>query len=433
MTDLRITGKTEKQTIEAEQSVLGSVLQDDSVMDEIASLLEPRDFTVQTHRLIWKAMLYQYQHNEPTDIVTLTGLLEKYNRINEIPVTYLRELMESVPTTANVRYYANIVKSNAIRQRALEVAQRIIHITKERSIEDDEEYLQVIEKMVQEVRPGNLGEMKHLRDTRDDYFKYLKTKDDFIYTGFQGFDQWMGGIGRGWLYVLAGRPSVGKTAKMLQMAVGIAKQNVGDVLIFSQEMSREQLINRMIAPLTAINANRIRRKELSDSEFAKIEQAYDMLEQLPLHIQDARNVTIDEVRATARQVKRKRGKLAAIIVDYLTIMKIPQERGETRAQAIGKVTKAAKHIARELDCPFIMLAQLNRESKKEKEPGLEHLKESGDIEQDADVVEFLWHDPEYTDPNGKVIQSVIAKGRDVGVNKFRYLFKGYIQKFEELK
>ncbi|GAB7387403.1 replicative DNA helicase [Bacillaceae bacterium] len=401
-------------------------------MDELVGILEPRDFVIETHQLLWRAMVYQYERNRPCDYVTISQLLLKYDRTRDIPSSYLLSLTESVPSTANAKFYAQIVKSNAIRRRAIDAAQRIIQITQDRELEDDEEYLQTIERLIQEVRPGDAGEMKHIREIRQAYMEYLQQKDDFIFTGFQAFDRWMGGIGRGWLYVLAGRPSVGKTAKMLQMAIGIAKQNVGEVLIFSQEMKREQLLNRMIAPMTAIHANRIRRKELSELEMQKIEAAYDELEKLPLHIEDAKNVTIEEVRATARRIKRRYGRLGAIIVDYLTIMKIPQEKGETRAQAIGRVTKAAKQTALELDCPFIMLAQLNRESKKEKEPGLEHLKESGDIEQDADVVEFLWHNPEDVHPDGKVVQSIIAKGRDVGTEKFRYLFQGWIQRFKEL-
>src|SRR5690606_24785028 len=217
--------------------------------------------------------------------------------------------------------------------------------------------------------------------TRKEYFEYLEQKDDFIYTGFKAFDEWMGGIGRGWLYILAGRPSVGKTAKALQMAVGIAQQGAGEVLIWSQEMKRNQLLNRMLSPLSSVNSNRIRRKLIEPWERDKINVAYDTLESLPLHIEDAKNVTIEEVRATARKVKRKHGKLAAIMVDYLTIMKIVQQKGETRSQAVGHVTRTAKQIALELDCPFIMLAQLSRDGKDE--PKLEHLRDSGEIEQDA--------------------------------------------------
>jgi replicative DNA helicase len=217
---------------------------------------------------------------------------------------------------------------------------------------------------------------------------------------------------------------------MLQMMKGVAEQGAGEVLLWSQEMKRPQLLSRMMAGAANISSGRIRKKELDSSEMNRMNAAYDELEKLPIHIWDARNVTIEEVRATARKFKRKYGKLGAIVVDYLTIMNIPQHKGETRSQAVGYVTRTAKQIALELDCPFIMLAQLSRDGKDE--PKLEHLRDSGEIEQDADVVEFLWHNPDETHRDGKVIQSIIAKGRDVGVNQFKYLFKGWVQRYEEL-
>lgn len=419
------------QTIEAEQAVIGAVFLKNEVMDEISDMLQPRDFTTEAHELIWKAMRYQYERNRPNDIVTVVDMLQKYGRLEEIGgVSYLAKLANFSPTAANAKHYAEIVASRALRRRANEIGIQIANMSMDSEIEDDETLCQEIERITESLRPNVSADMKSLAEVRDDYFNFLSVKDDFINSGFPNFDEWMGGIGRGWLYILAGRPSVGKTAKCLQMMRGIAEQNAGHVLMWSQEMKRNQLINRMMAPATGISGNRIRRKEFDQFELDRLHKAYDHLEKLPLHIEDAKNVTIDEVRATARQFKRKYGKLGAIFVDYLTIMKIVQKKGETRSQAVGYVTRTAKQIALELDCPFIMLAQLSREGKDE--PKLEHLRDSGEIEQDADVVEFLWHNPDDTHKDGKVIQSIIAKGRDVGVNQFRYLFKGWIQKYEEL-
>lgn len=419
------------QTIESEQAVLGAVFLKNEVMDEISDMLHPRDFTTETHELIWKAMKYQYERNRPNDLVTIVDMLQKYGRLEEIGgVSYLAKLANSSPTAAHAKHYAEIVASRSLRRRANEIGMQIAQMSMDSEIEDDETFCQEIERVIESLRPNVSADMKSMAEVRDDYFAFLAQKDDFINTGFSNFDEWMGGIGRGWLYILAGRPSVGKTAKCLQMMRGIAEQDAGHVLMWSQEMKRNQLINRMMAPATGISGNRIRRKEFDQFELDRMHAAYDHLEKLPLHIEDAKNVTIDEVRATARQFKRKYGKLGAIFVDYLTIMKIVQKKGETRSQAVGYVTRTAKQIALELDCPFIMLAQLSREGKDE--PKLEHLRDSGEIEQDADVVEFLWHNTEDTHREGKVIQSIIAKGRDVGVNQFRYLFKGWVQKYEEL-
>ena len=422
--------------LEAETSVLGSILIDDAVMDEVIGVLEARDFSVTAHELIYKAMVYQYQHDRPIDVVTVSEMLTRYKRLDEIGgVTYLIKLSDSVPSTARAKHYAEIVHSRAIRRRGATIGKKIEELSLEGAFEDNEDYFSKVESLAMSIRPNVGGNMKHLSETKQDYMNYLQQKDDFILTGFRAFDVWMGGIGRGWLYILAGRPSVGKTAKMLQMAVGIARQNKGEVAIWSQEMRREQLMNRMLAAEAEVNASLIRRKDLNKRQLDEIKKAYERLEQLPIHIQDAKSVTIEEVKATAKQIKRKHGKLAAIIVDYLTIMNIPQSNGETWAQAVARVTRAAKGVATELDCPFIMLAQLNRASKqqKDKEPQLEHLRDSGAIEQDADVVEFLWEDPDDTVELGTVVQSTIAKGRDIGLNKFRYLFKPWIQTFEELE
>jgi replicative DNA helicase len=224
---------------------------------------------------------------------------------------------------------------------------------------------------------------------------------------------------------------------MLQLLHGMSTQEQGPCLVWSQEMKRPALLNRMNSRLTGISVNRFRQKKLDPDEWKRMEESYSHLEQLPILIADAKNVTIQEIRSTVKQAKRKYGKISGIFVDYLGIMNIPQPVGMTRAQAIGDVTKRAKQIAMELDCPFILLAQMNREGKKAIKPSLEHLRESGDLEQDADVVEFLWENPEDVDPGpihlgSKVIQSIIAKGRDIGVNEFRYLFKGWIQQFEEI-
>src|SRR5699024_7418534 len=190
--------------------------------------------------------------------------------------------------------------------------------------------------------------------------------------------------------------------------------------------------DRMISNLSGIPYNRIKNKELSPKQYGMVEEAYNKLEQLPIYIQDSSGVTIEEIRATARRFKRRYGDLAMVAVDYLQIMSIPQKRNETRAQAIGNVTTTAKSIAREMRCCFMMLSQMTRDSENFKKPQLSHLKESSSIEQDADVVEFLWHDPNDTEQQGKVIQQFIAKGRDIGINEFRLLFRGWKQQFTEL-
>lgn len=423
---------THLQAHEAEMAVLGSVLIRKEAMDEIADMLEPRDFSSDTHENIWRCMKSIHKTNISVDLVTLSTMLQRMELLERVGnVKYISELANFTPNYLNIKEYARIVQSRSYRKRAYEAGQKLMDLSINDNSEADEDFFDAIERPILAIRPNTSGDMRHISETRKEYFDYLATADDFIYSGFSSFDEWMGGYGRGWLVIKAGRPSVGKTAKVLQEAIAIARQNVGEVLIWSQEMKRNQLLNRMLPSVTGVNGIRIRKKILEPYELDKLHKGYDELEKLPLHIEDAKNVTIEEVRSTARQMKRKHGKLAAIIVDYLTIMRIVQQKGETRSQAVGYVTRTAKQIALEMDCPFIMLAQLSREGKDE--PKLEHLRDSGEIEQDADVVEFLWHNPDETSNDGKVIQCIIAKGRDIGVNQFKYLFKGWIQKYEEMK
>jgi replicative DNA helicase len=416
----------------AEQSVLGAIFLDQNCLDRIP-YLEPRDFSSQRHQKIFAVMRYLHEQNIPIDIVTVTQEYQKFNRVDDSggPV-YLTELARSCPTAANIEYYAQIVRSKALRRRGEAAGARIMQLSRE-DYDTDEEYFAAIEAVVSELRPQETGKMRSLSEVKKEYFTYLSTQAEYIPTGFKQFDEWAKGVWRGWLYVLAGRPSAGKTAKMLQMLYGIARHpDAGAVLLWSQEMGTTQIIDRWMAMTTAIPFARIKGKQLDDKELAIVKNRYETFERLPLFVQDSAGVTIEEVRATARQFKRKYGKIAVIAIDYLQIMKIPQRKGEHRSNAIGRVTTAAKQLARELDCVVLLLSQMNRDGENAGEPQLSNLKESGSIEQDADVVEFLWHDKDDTDPGGKVVQSLIAKGRDIGVNKFRLLFKNWIQRFEEL-
>ncbi|WP_121603798.1 DnaB-like helicase C-terminal domain-containing protein [Virgibacillus sp. Bac332] len=419
------------EDISAEQSVLGAVFLDANVLDDI-SFLEERDFRNPIHQQIYKVMKYLDRHDYPVDVVTVTEQYIKYKKTDQLDTSYFIKLAESCPTTANVVHHANIIRSKAIRRRGSEIGNKITDLARE-DFETDEEYFSAVESLAAEIRPDVKGKMRSLQETRQNYFNHLLDKSvEYIETGFPQFDGWAKGIYRGDLFISAGRPSVGKTAKLLQRAMGVAE--TGPVLIWSQEMDENQLKDRIVSNITGIGFNRIRNKELNPKQYALIEETYNRIEKLPIFLQDSSGVTIEEVRATARRFKRKYGDLAMVAVDYLQIMNIPQAKGQTRSEAIGKVTQAAKQIARELKCCFMMLSQMTRDSDKNpKKPTLSELKESGSIEQDADVVEFLWVDPQDTDSKGKVVQQFIAKGRNTGLNEFRLLFRGWKQQFIELE
>jgi replicative DNA helicase len=427
---IQINSIGDNSEITAEQSVLGAILLDANALDNI-TFLEDRDFALVRHQQIYKVMRQLEKRGKPVDFVTIADRFSDH--IESIGgVSYLSQLASACPTAANVEYYARLVRSKALERRTQNLGQIITGINRD-DFESDEEFFSQIENLVAEMRPKENAKMLSFSETKEKYFQHLAKKAEYIKTGFAQFDNWAKGLWRGWLFVSAGRPSVGKTAMLLQRLFGVAKQHDGVVLLFSQEMDDDSLKDRFLSQTTNINYQKIKSKTLSDQEKEMLKMGYEEFEYLPIFIQDSAGVTIDEVRATARQFKKKHGKIAAIAVDYLQIMNIPKIKGETRAEAIGRVTGEAKRIAREYNCCFIMLSQMSRDFEKSaSKPQLSHLKESGSIEQDADVVEFLWHDPNDMENGGKVIQQTIAKGRDTGLNEFRLLFKGWVQRFDEL-
>lgn len=417
------------ETSDAEQSVLGAIFLDPNVLDDI-HFLEDRDFLDARHQQIFRVIKWLDQRSKPIDITTVAEMYIQHNRSSELSISYITQLAAGVPTTSNITHYANMVRSKAIRRRGVVVADQIKELIHE-DFDSDEQYFAKVESLITDMRPQDNGKMQNFAETRRSYFEHLRSQNiDYMETKFPKFDGWAHGLWRGWLFVSAGRPSVGKTAMLLQRVMGVAQS--GPVLIWSQEMDDNDLKDRMISNMTGIPYAAITNKSLTPKQLGFVEEAYNQLEKLPLYIQDSSGVSIDEVRATARRFKRQYGEIAMIAVDYLQIMHIPQKGNETRAQAIGNVTGAAKQIARDMDCCFMMLSQMTRDSENFKKPTLAHLKESSSIEQDADVVEFLWHDQNDMDPQGKVIQQFIAKGRNIGINEFRLLFRGWKQQFVEL-
>ncbi|MDF2789246.1 MAG: helicase [Neobacillus sp.] len=414
----------------AEQSVLGAVFLDVTVLDDIV-FLEERDFSIVRHQQIYKVMRQLEKQGNPVDIVTVIDRFAKHGHVESIGgVSYLSQLANSCPTAANAEYYARIVRSKAIGRRARNMGDIISGMNRD-DYESDDEYFSTIEELVNEMRPHDNAKMLSFTETKAEYYTHLKTPAEFIKTGFNEYDKWAQGLWRGWLFISAGRPSVGKTAIALQRVYGVAKQKKGVVLVWSQEMKRNALKDRMLSAQTGIPFQKIKMKNLNPSEQTLLDRVYDSFEYLPIFMQDSSGITIDEIKATAKQFKKKYGDIAMIVVDYLQIMSIPQTKGDTRALAIGRVTGQAKQIAMEMNCCFMMLSQMTRDSEKRGRPQLSDLKESSSIEQDADVVEFLWSEGETT-AQGKIVNQTFAKGRDIGVNEFKLLFLNWKQKFTEI-
>lgn len=418
----------------SEAAVIGPIIANPDAMASAIVLLETEDFADERHRLIWRAAKYLYEKNQPITLATLADVLNRHKKLEQAGgVSYMTELAASYPFAAEIPTHARLIKRESYKRKGMQLANDIVRLTQEDDFETAEEYFTMIDSLVSGLRPNsNMGNMKGYDETEDEYFAYLESKDDNLTTGFRSFDEWSGGIGRGWLYVMAGEPGVGKTAKALQMAAHIAGQQVGQVLFWSQEMSRNQVKNRQLSSVTGVNYSRIRRKELEQHEKEILRKAHRKLAETPLYVEDSSGITIEHIESVARQRERQYGQIGAIFVDYLTRMNIRQRNGETWSRAVGEVAKRFKWLAQELNCPVFLLAQLNRDGHQGK-PALRNLRDSGEIEQEADVVEFLWVDPDDTSQDGKVVQSSIAKGREIGTNDFRYIFKGWIQRYEEAK
>jgi replicative DNA helicase len=423
---------------EAEQIVLGSVLVTPSLIDDV-SFLETRDFADRRHQAIWNGLRYLADTQQPIEFPSLTALLMEQKTLEEVgSVPYLTELASLAITTQNVVYYARRVQEKAKLQRLKLEIQKLADSMEKASSEEVEDILTRMDQIRDAVQPDETRGLRHISEARKEFWAEFDREDDYLKTGFPAYDRYYRGIRRGDLYILAGRPSVGKTAKMLQMATAMAKQEEGPVMIWSQEMSTHDLLLRITSAELAIPYRYMTAdKDCMTPELRmEVDMKLDELEQYPFYVDDAAGANIDRIYATARQMKRKKGKLGGILIDYLQIMNIPQPNGMMRAQAIGHVTMTAKNMARDLECPVILLSQLNREKEREPIPHMGHLKESGSIEQDADTIEMIYQHPDDVEESkaiGKqLIRCKIVKHRRVGKNEFQGIFHDWIQRFELL-
>lgn len=423
------------RNLEAEQAVLGAVFLDPDSLDKI-DFLEERDFSYQSHEFIMNAMRKLRERKEPVDLITVTNRLQKFGRLIDIGnVSYLAELENSAPTASNIVWYARMVRTAAHKRRIAALGKRLIGLSQE-EFESDEDLFCSVDDEVMEIKPKTTSKMKSFAEMQVSYFKHLKSKATKLLTGFTDFDEWSQ-LWLGWLYILAGRPSVGKTAKALQIAYGVASLNkdVGCVLIYSQEMDEDEVIDRMVSNVAGVNYTRMINKgddgRFRDTEWTKITEAYEKVKKLKIFVQDSSGVTIDEIESTARTMEKEHGKVSCILVDYLQIMGINEKKGESRSSAIGRVTRRAKNIARNRKCVVIMLSQFDR-AVDDGEPKMKHLKESGSIEQDADVVDAMYDTGE-REGGIKIIDSIFLKGRNVGLARFKYRFEWWYQRFVPYK
>ena len=387
------------QNMEAEQSVLGAMLLDKDAIITALELLRFGDFYREGHRKIFQAIMALSDRGEPVDLVTLPEELRGQNQLESIGgIGYLTTLANTVPTSANVGYYAQIVREKAVLRSLISTATRIVTRCFEAKEEVDE-ILDEAERSIFEVSqrssPQGFASMKEvLKSAFDRIDKLWGNKGGVtgVPTGFPDLDNITCGLQNADLIILAARPSMGKTTLALNIAQHIAVNEKLPVAVFSLEMSKEQLVQRILCAQANIDAQRLRRGFLSDEDYPRLTKAAGPLAEAPLYIDDTPAISVMEVRAKARRLKAEHG-LSALFIDYLQLMR-GSERAENRQQEVSAISRSLKALAKELDVPVVALSQLSRsvEQREKKRPVLSDLLESGGIEANADIVAFMYRE-----------------------------------------
>ncbi|HXG40408.1 MAG TPA: replicative DNA helicase [Candidatus Limnocylindrales bacterium] len=425
------------QSLEAEQSVLGAILIDKDVIVEVAEFLRPDDFYRQAHGTIYGAILDLYERREPIDIVTVAEVLERTGQLEAIGGrAYLVSLSNQTPTAVHAVQYARIVERKAVLRNLIAAAGRIAQI----GYEDPAEISEAIDRAESElfavsqrrVESGftRLRELLHAAYDRLDYLHAHRGEIIGIRTGFADLDALTTGLQKSDLIVVAARPSVGKTSFALNVAEHAAVVERKTVAIFSLEMSKDQLVLRLLSSVANIDSQRLRTGFLEELDFARLAPAMNALSEAPLYIDDTPNISTMELRTKARRLQAEAG-LDLLIVDYLQLMQASvQSREANRVQEVSEISRGLKALARELQVPVIALSQLSRqpEMRESKEPRLSDLRESGAIEQDSDLVIFLWREKERageeTDgTDGEVINVKLAKHRNGPTGDIKLWFR----------
>jgi replicative DNA helicase len=431
------------QNLEAEVSVLGGILLENEALNQVLEILQTGDFYREAHRKIFSAMIQLYERNEPVDLITLAEVLKKKDELEAVGgLEYLNQLVNSVPTAANITYYAHIIKEKALLRKLIQRATEIIN-EGYGNAGDINEFLDRAERLIFEisedrVRPSFYS-LKEILKTSFKTIEKLYEKKQIITgvpTGFTKLDELTSGLQPSDLIIVAGRPSMGKTTFALNIAQHAAIEAGITSAIFSLEMAKEQLALRMLCSEAKIDAHRLRGGFLSENDWPKLTRAAGKLSEAPIFIDDTPAISVLEMRAKARRLKAEHN-LGLIVVDYLQLMR-GRTDSETREQEISDISRSLKALAKELNIPVIALSQLNRrvEDRGDKRPQLADLRESGAIEQDADVIIFLYRDEVYNrsedNPNKGKAEIIIGKQRNGPTDKFELAFIDKYTCFENL-
>ncbi len=444
--------KLPPHSIEAEQSVIGGLLLENEALDKIADILRAEDFYQHDHKTIFQHIGKLIERNRPADIVTVAESLESTAELSQIGgIAYLGALAQNTPTAANIRRYAEIVRERAIMRKLVTVGSGIAESAYSPNGRDAQQLLDEAEAKIFQIAEGGQRSSQGFIDIKEllpqvaERIDMLFSRDDpsdvtGIPTGFSDLDSMTSGFQGGDLVIVAGRPSMGKTAFSINIAENVALGLGGlqtglPVAIFSMEMASTQLAMRMIGSVGRLDQHRMRTGRLEDEDWEKLTTALGKLNEAPIFIDEGASLSSFDVRARARRLHRQCGKLGLIVVDYLQLMSAPAgKQGENRATEISEISRSLKALAKELDCPVVALSQLNRsvEQRPDKRPVMSDLRESGAIEQDADLILFIYRDEVYNhdSPDKGTAEIIIAKQRNGPIGKVRLTFIGEHTRFE---
>ena len=424
------------QNLEAEQSILGGILLDNQALNTVLEILTHKDFYSEAHRRVFAAIVALSDRNEPCDLITLSSILKDKKQLDGVGgAAYLASLVDNVPSAANIAYYSKIVKEKAILRHLIGAATEILSQSYDTGAEVDDvldkaEHA-IFEISENKIRPAFFPIKSIIKDSFKTIEKLYERKELItgVPTGFEKIDDLTSGLQKSDLIIVAGRPSMGKTALALNIAQNAATETGIPVAIFSLEMSKEQLALRMLSSEARVDSQRLRKGFLGETDWPKLTTAAGRLSEAPLFIDDTPAITVLEMKAKARRLKAE-SDLGLIILDYLQLMRSGSFK-ESREQEISEISRSLKALAKELSVPIIALSQLNRkvEDRTNRRPQMADLRESGAIEQDADVIAFIYRDEVYNksedNPEKGIAEVIIGKQRNgpTGTVKLAFLEK----------
>lgn len=443
------------QNIEAEQAVLGSILLENDTMVEVQSIIDSQDFAKRAHQLIFSAMQQMFDRDEQIDTITLTDYLEGKNFLEDVGGTsYLTELALNTPTAENVSFYAQIVCDKSLARRLITTNQKLMNKAFQQDMEIDE-LLDLAESDILHIsEQHDRQDMQRIENVLDNVFSELKIRTEQkgnitgLATGYPDLDCMTTGLHEDELIILAARPAVGKTAFALNIAENIATSTDKAVAIFSLEMGAESLVSRMISAVGGIDSYALRTGEMSDEDWERFYIAMGTLANTSMYIDDTPGIKVSEIRAKCRKIAQETKNLGIVIIDYLQLIEGSGRGRENRQQEVSEISRQLKKLAKELHVPVIALSQLSRgvEQRQDKRPVLSDIRESGSIEQDADIVAFLYRDDYYEregqgedemddqmpQNNNQSVEVIIEKNRSGSRGTVELFFVKEHQKFRSL-